>query len=281
MPESWITPNRPIDVLVSEISTRRQSRQINCHLWSSKTPDGAYYRDGDVYVSSPEFTFLQMAGKLDITQLIALGCEFCGTYILLPKNRRHPGAVDDHPKRVAPLTNIAKLGAFLEEAGNANGVRKARRALRYVAEGSRSPMETMVYLLLCLPPMLGGYGLPQASLNPTIHLDDEAQGIALRRHAEGDICWPDKHLDIEYHGDLHVGMLKMHEDVGRTIGIESMGWRVITLTGSQVFSMERFETVAKEAAKHLKWRLYPRALGDTPARRALHDNLESWMFADA
>ena len=279
MPESWIVPSRPIDVLASEASTRRQSQYVRCHLWSSKTPENAYYRDGDVYVSSPEFTFLQMATALDITQLVALGCELCGTYILMPKGRQHPGALDDYPKRTAPLTNLEKLGAFLAQAGNANGVRKARRALRYVAEGSRSPMETMVYLLLCLPPMLGGYGLPKASLNPYIPLNEEARAIARRRHAIGDICWLDEKLDIEYHGDVHVGLENMHDDVGRAIGIESMGWRVMTITGAQVFDADRFETVAKQAAKHLKRRLYPRVLGDTPARRALRDSLESWMFA--
>ena len=70
----------------------------------------------------------------------------------------------------------------------------------------------------------------------------------------------------------------MHEDVGRELGIESMKWRVITVTAAQVFSLSQFETVAKEAAAHLRWRLYPRVMGETPERITLHEELESWMF---
>ena len=279
IPESWITPDNPVDVLVFNPAARRQSKRIHCRLWGGNIPKGSFYKDGDVCVSSPEFTFLQMATQLSMPKLIALGCELCGTYVLLPKNRQHPGAIDDHPKRIAPLTNIEKLSAFLGQATGANGIQKAQRALRYIAEGSKSPMETMTYLLLCLPPMLGGYGLPKAVLNPEIPLDDDAKTIARRRWAEGDICWPDKRLDIEYHGEIHVGARKMQDDVGRTLGIESMGWRVMTITSPQVFDPIRFETIAKEAAAHLKWRLYPKVLGDTTTRRELRDELESWIFA--
>ena len=280
LPESWIPEGRPIDVLTFDAAARRQSAQIRCRLWGTNVPKGAFFRIGDVCASSPEFVFLQMASELSLPQLIALGCELCGTYILLPKNRQHPGAIDDHPKRVAPLTNLEKIEAFLAEAEGGKGVRKARRAIRYVAEGSRSPMETMVYMLLCLPPMLGGYGLPKATLNAQIPLNEEARAIAMRSFAEGDICWPEQRLDIEFHGEVHVGAQKMKEDVGRILGIESMDWRVITVTSPQVFDLSYFETIAKSAAAHLKWRLYPRILGDTPARRALHDELESWMFVE-
>ena len=44
----------------------------------------------------------------------------------------------------------------------------------------------------------------------------------------------------------------MKSDVGRELGIEHMGWRVITVTSSQVLDLARFEVVAKEAAARLK-----------------------------
>ena len=278
VPESWIDPGHPVDVLVFDANQRRQSKRIRSHLWSSSIPTGAFYRDRGIYVSSPEFTFLQMAPQLSIHQLIALGCELCGTYVLLPKNRQHPGAIDDHPKRIAPLTNIDRLNAFLAQAEGAQGIRKARRAMRFIAEGSRSPMETMTFMLLCLSPLLGGYGLPKASLNPEIPLDDEARVVAQQRKAQGDICWPDQSLDIEYNGEVHAGLQKMREDAGRVLGIESMGWHVITITSPQVFDIDRFEIVAKEAADHLNWYFQKRTLGNTSARRTLHEELESWMF---
>ena len=278
VPESWTEQDTPVDILVFDNDLRRQSKRICPHLWSSNIPEGAFHRDNGVYISSPEFLFLQMAPQLSISKLIALGCELCGAYVLLPKQRQHPGAVDDHPKRIAPLTNIDKLNKLLAQAEGARGIRKARRAARYIAEASRSPMETMTYMLLCLPPLLGGYGLPKATLNPDIPLDEEARIIAKRSHAEGDICWPDHNLDIEYNGEVHSGLSKMREDAGRILGIESMGWNVITITSPQVFDMVQFEIVAKKAAAHLNWRLQSKTLGSTPARCTLHEELESWMF---
>ena len=278
VPEWYREEGKPVDLLVFDPALRRQSKQVISRLWGTKAPTGAFYRDGDIFVSAPEFVFLQMASRLTLVQLIALGCELCGTYVLLPKGRTHPGAIDENPRRVAPLTNIDRIQAFLDKAADAKGRTLARRALQYVAEGSRSPMETMTYLLLCLPPKLGGYGFPRPVINAHIALDEEARAIAHRSYCEGDICWETGRLNIEYHGEVHVGAQQMKGDVGRTLGIEHMGFRVITVTSSQVLDITSFEVVAKEAAKHLGKRLYSNVLSGTAARQTLHDELEDWMF---
>ena len=279
VPETFRIPDAPIDVLLFDAGERRLSKQVSCCVWGTAIPQGAFHRVGDMYVSSPEFVFLQMASKLTLRQLVALGCELCGTYVLLPENNTHPMAIDESPTRVAPLTNVDKIQRFVEKAAKAHGRAKALRALRYVVDGSRSPMETMTYMLLCLPPKLGGYGFPQPVLNAEIPLDEEGKLIAQRGTCWGDLCWPDAKLDIEYHGDVHVGSAQMKSDVGREIGIEHMEWHVITVTSPQVLDLDRFEVVAKEAAAHLKKRLYPQYLGAIQERRVLHDELEQWMFA--
>ena len=280
VPEMFREPDKPVDTLVFEAGYRRASELICSHLWSGNIPDGAFYKVGTMYVSSPEFVFAQLATSLTVVQLIALGCELCGTYTLLPQGQKHASSLDDCPKRVAPLTNVDKINAFIEKAGSFKGAVKARRAIRYIAEGARSPMETMTYLLLCLPPMLGGYGLPKPELNATIRLDREAQQIAKRRYCEGDICWRQEELDIEYYGEVHGGMANVKSDAGRTLGIEHMGWHVLTVTSPQVFDMDQFEVVALAAAKHLGRRIHPRNLGHTAARLTIYDELTQWMFND-
>lgn len=279
VPETFRIPDAPVDVVLFDSGDRRLSKQVSCCVWSTVIPQGAFHRVGEMYVSSPEFVFLQMASKLTLRQLVALGCELCGTYALLPENNTHPMAIDEYPTRVAPLTSVDKIQRFVEKASKARGRAKALRALRYVIDGSRSPMETMTYMLLCLPPKLGGYGFPKLVMNAEIKLDEEGRLIAQRRSCWGDLCWPDEGLDIEYHGDVHVGASQMKSDVGRELGIEHMGWHVITVTSSQVFDLERFEVVAKEAASHLKKRLYAQFMGATQERQALRDELEQWMFA--
>lgn len=276
--EMYRIPDRPVDVLVFSPEKRRQSQQVLCHVWGTVLPAGAFYRVGQMYVSSPEFVFLQMAPSLTMAQLIALGCELCGTYVLLPRGAAHPGALDECPRRIASLTSISKLTKFVEHAERAHGRAKALRALRYVVEGSRSPMETMTYLLLCLPPKLGGYGLPKPEMNAAVPLDDETRAIARRRECQGDLCFPDYKLDLEYHGKVHVGSANMKSDVGRELGIERMGWRVMTVTSPQVMDWEQFEVVAKEVAAHIRKRLYPYVLGQTAQRMALRAELESYMF---
>ena len=277
--ETFRIPGKPVDVLVFDSDVRRPSDQVTCHTWRTSIPDGAFYRVGSMYVSSPEFVFLQMAPSLTMPQLIALGCELCGTYTLLPAAIRHPSALDDQPPRIAPLTNTGKLANFIAQADKARGLVKARRALKYILDNSRSPMETMTYLLLSLPPRLGGYGLPQPVLNQTIELDAEARTIAQAGHAEGDLCWRDCKLDIEYNGEVHADPIRMKRDAGRRAGIEHMGWRVITITGPQVFDIAAFEVIATEAAGRMRKRLRAETLGMTDARCALHSDLESWMFA--
>ena len=280
IPEEFITSGRPVDVLVFSEEQRRRSKDVKCHVWETALPSNSFYRARGEFVSSPEFTFLQMASELSIEKLIALGCELCGTYVLLPKNVTHPGALDEMPKRVCPLTNTARIAEFLESVGKVNGKAKAQRALKYVVDGSRSPMETMVYMLLCLPVKLGGYGLPKPEMNATIELDEEARAIARRRHCEGDLCWPNTRppLDIEYHGGVHVGEAQMKSDVGRELGIEHMGWRVITVTSPQVFDETQFEIVATETAEAIGKRLRPAVFEATQQRMLLRNELHRWMF---
>ena len=280
IPEEFISSGHPVDVLIFNEAERRRSKGVACHAWKTALPGNSFYRVRGEFVSSPEFVFLQMASELSIEQLVALGCELCGSYVLLPKNVSHHGDLDGMPKRTAPLTNAAKIEEFLGCVGKANGKAKAKRALKYVVDGSRSPMETMVYMLLCLPVMLGGYGLPKPEMNATIRLDEDARAIARRSYCEGDLCWPDAQppLDIEYHGEVHVGAAQMKSDVGRELGIEHMGWRVMTITSPQVFDESRFEVVAVDAAAAIGKRLRSSVLAATPQRACLRHELHRWMF---
>lgn len=280
VPEEFVDPQSPIDVLIFDERERRRSKDVRCHTWKTPLPANSFFGVRGMYVSSPEFTFLQLANELTVAQLIALGCELCGTYVLLPRGVTHPGALDELPKRLSPLTSRDKLKEFVECLGKANGKTKAKRALKYVVDGSRSPMETMVYMLLCLPPMLGGYGLSKPVMNAEIALDDEARAMALRRTCYGDLCWPDAQppLDIEYHGEVHVGGNQMKSDVGRELAIEHMGWRVITITSPQVFDAARFGTFVRDVASAVRKRLASPTLNNELARDELRHELNQWMF---
>lgn len=278
--DSLVVPGEPVDVLVFEAGSRRDSASVKCRLWGCGIPANAFYRVGFMMVSSPEFVFLQMARDLSVAQLAALGCELCGMYALNREDVGFQESFDACPTRMTPLTSVEKLKSFIETTSGAPGTPKAMRALKYVVEGSRSPMETMTCLYLTLPPMLGGYGFKKPAMNATIELNEAARKIAQRHYCQGDLCWPECKLDIEYHGEVHVGAAQMKSDVGRALGIEHMGWRVITVTSSQVRSAERFEVVAREAARHMRFRLRKSVLGETAVRSSLRQQLEEWTFGN-
>ncbi len=278
VPAEYTTADSPIDVLIFNSSQRRRCTEVVCHTWQTTLPPNAFYYARGVYVSSPEFVFLQMASVLPLEHLIALGCELCGRYILLSDTGKYSGSMDEVAGRLYPLTSTKEIDAFLDSVGKVNGKAKAKRALKYVIDGSRSPMETMVYMLLCLPVMLGGYGLPKPEMNSIIELDEEARVIARRRYCRGDLCWPGAQLDIEYHGEVHVGADQMKNDIGRELGIEHMGWKVITVTSPQVIDGVQFETVAKEVAACLQRRLRASVFEASVRRGALRYEIERWTF---
>ncbi len=72
----------------------------------------------------------------------------------------------------AAVTTKQRLRDFIEKIPGHSGHRNALRALKYVENGSASIMESMVYMILTLPHILGGYGLKGANFNYEINLKD-------------------------------------------------------------------------------------------------------------
>ena len=281
IPEAIWPDDSPIDIMVFNTHDRGWSHRIKYHVWSTSIPDNAFYRIGKMLVSSPEFVYLQMAGDLTVAQLAALGCELCGTYILQPRSERLLAIPDDAPRRRSPLTSTEKLASFLRRTRGTRHLKKAVRALQHVVNASRSPMETTTMLQLCLPPRLGGYGIPHPVMNPVIPLDSTARKIAGKRWCEGDACWIGKSLDVEYNGTVHAGTAQMKSDAGRVIALQYMGWNVITITSAQVLDIEQFEAVAIQIAKHIGHRVKTEIRGYTPARIQLHEELAAWLDINA
>ena len=117
---------RPIDILVAKDSDRLYGRQIRNHVWMREIPDRSFVAIGpSVRLSTPEFTYLQMASTLSVPRLAAYACEVTGGYSL------NQGARSFHSR--PPLTSLAALGDFLSKCAGARGVRPARKALCLIA----------------------------------------------------------------------------------------------------------------------------------------------------
>lgn len=256
-----VDKDTPLEVLVPRAGRRSSVDGIKPHVWSSPIAMGGLCRLGRrLYVSSPEFLFLQMATSLDLVPLIAFGMELCGHY---RRNVRDPldGSLGTQ-YQLPSLTTAHDLRAFVESMGAVRGVRRARAALRYVLDDSASPMETSIYLLLCLPRRLGGYGLAQPTLNPIIQLSKEGRRFTLRRSFSPDLYWHAAKLDLEYDSDeFHDASTRAGESMRRK-ALERMGVEVIGLTYQEVMSTSLFHATALRIARKLGKKVRPENEGN-------------------
>jgi hypothetical protein len=212
---------------------------------------------GGLMVSSPEFCFLQMADQLTLIGLIELGYELCGEYSLPLTNDSSVPENGFYNRR--PLTGIKKLGAFLDSMAGFKGHRKAMRALRYLMEGSASPMETKLAMFLTLPNMLGGFGFSCPKLNKRINLTKTASKDFGSDYYVCDMFWADEKIAVEYDSDQqHTGSDRIANDSKRRNALTSAGIKVISVTRKQLYSSVELERAAKAIARQMGTRLFYR-----------------------
>jgi len=253
-------------------------------------------------VSSPQLCFFQMAAELSLVKLIELGCELCGAYSLPAISGHGNGDVSGREKAdggrentqgqeygqtsddasitlygLPQLTNTKALKALTARMAGVYGQKNAARALRYIADGSASPMETILFLFLTLPHKIGGYGLPIPELNMRIDLGKlTRQGLqrADKAHYKCDLFWPDANVAIEYDSDqYHTGADRIANDSKRRFDLDALGIDVITVTKSQIRNAEEFDDMGKRIAKKLGKRLRYTNPDFLKARRELRRSL--------
>ena len=263
---------RPLEVLVRSAGQRSRLRAIRARVWSGDVPRTAFRQAGkELYVSSPEFVFLQMAPKLGLPQLVAPGMELCGTY----RRNVELAHIDSNEcgfetaYHVQPLTTPKRLRGFLDSVGSGTGRSAALNALKYVLPNSASPMETVLYLLLCLPRRLGGYALPLPALNPSIVLSRSGRKHTLRSVARPDLFWRLFHLDLEYDSEEFHGVDRIANDSMRRKALERMGIEVIQITTDELRSTSLFHATAMRLARRLGKRVRSEFEGGFSEQRAL------------
>ncbi|MDR1712802.1 MAG: hypothetical protein LBR39_01410 [Coriobacteriales bacterium] len=249
--ELW-SLDKPLHILVGSKAGRKGAGFIKSHILTTQLPAGSFLKAKDgPYVSSPELCFVQMAGKLTLPELIALGYELCGSYRLAANESTGQGFT-----LASPLTTVAKLQAFANAATGLKGRKQAMRAIKYVLADSRSPMETILAMLLCLPYRLGGYGLPAPQLNTRITGSAEAKRTTHRSHFVCDLYWADYQVDVEYDSrDYHLSEEQVNDNAKRRNTLAAMGVEVITVTRRQIVSNSELRRVAEALAVLLDKRL--------------------------
>lgn len=244
----------PVHYLVRSSSRHSSPRLCRRHQHAGTLPRESVLRIArGAWCVTPELAFVQEAAiAKDRMSLILLGWELCGSYCTDLTGR-------DTAYDLRPLTTRDKISEFARHNPQLRGSQKAIEALRYIADGSASPRESMLALALGLPLRDGGHALGMPVMNYRVEASEQARIIADRMSFRCDLCWPDMKLDIEYQShESHANEESRISDSRRANALASMGWTVIAITNDELDSVSTLAAIAETARKHLHRRARPR-----------------------
>lgn len=269
----------PIHVFVPDQTKNTSTNHLVTHVFNQSVPYGCFLDLGhDVCICTPQFAYLRLGAELGFFELLSIGLELCGTYsrFALDDIAPAPWGGCASPKaqgctfEIPPAMNAKRFEAFLERMQGQRGAVGARKTVRWLADGSASPMETAIYLLLCLPKHLGGYGLPKPLLNPLLVIST-ADGVKKRNP---DLFWPGANIDVEYNSDEeHSGEWARYHDSKREIELTAANVRVLPLTRPQLMDAREFDGFAQGLRRMLGVRTRPTEAGWAGRRDELRRSL--------
>ena len=238
----YLADSDPVHILVSDTESRRYVSGWTYHICSADLPQGSFWRIAQqLYVTSPELSFLLMGGELTEAQMAEYATNLCASYFIEMPNR----AIRPRSRQV---TSIEKIGAYLHNMHAVYGRKKALCGLRWATQGSASPMETKLFLRLCIPTRQGGYGLPKPMLNYRID-PGRCGSLSEQNYYVADLCWPEYGVIVEYDGEAY------HQDVSsdkrRANALEMLEWRVFSITRHEMFDAFAFDMFARQVCKAL------------------------------
>ena len=276
-----------VDIIVG-YGDQRELPGTKMHIRRTPLPERSFYKlDECTYVASPELCLMQLASKLSEPQVTKLALEMCGIYALDPVDYAGmfdcPDPLDDASgicKR-PPLTSAAKLRAYAKRLLAPNSRAQSAHYLRYVADGSASPRETALYMLLCMPPRFGGYGLALPEFNKRIELSLTERLMVGSHHYDCDLYWPGRRpVGVEYDSrQHHVALEKQELDAVRRNMLQCKGVQVVVATRMQVNKPSEFDKLARQIGKAIGKRFRIPKKEHIEARMRLREVLFDWDVA--
>ena len=258
---------RPIDVLVPPGAPCPRSI-LRYHEQKTQLPPRSLYplRDG-IHLVSPALCFVEKCASLPFIEALELGMELCGTYAL------RPDETNDYSPRNYQLTSVLSLNRKTKGWQGIHGLKKARVVVLYLADGAASPMETKVYLLLCLPQKYGGFNIEKPEINVEMQLTEEERRILRQLKVKPDFFWRDAKLIVEYDGEYHNDPVQAAKDAKRNVLLESLGYTVVSIKKQQVYDPLAFDNFASMVAEKTGRRIRPLTAKQHYARENLRDAL--------
>lgn len=238
----------PLHLIVPDGSYRIRSKDVVCTVRPTVIPDESfveYYRGKipatkevlNISVASPELCYLQAASQLSQFELIRFGYELCADFYY-DDNERYGLAYH------SPASNRSKLEVFLNRSNGMTGKRKAQQVLPYIHDHARSPMEILQSMIVNLPISYGGFAMKGFELNGNADLSAEGKQILGFDTCRCDIVWKKHKVVLEYDSDqVHLDSIQHAKDKNRATALSVSGYKVFTLTTSDLHKIEKVEAV--------------------------------------
>lgn len=186
-----------VHITVPGQSPRSRRQGIRAHSTTGSRMTSTFQ---GLRMSSPTQTFLELAGSLDLVELVVLGDSLV--------KRKH----------VTPDDLVMAASQW-----TGSGVARARKAARFVRKGVDSPKETRLRMLLVLA------GLPEPTVNVIIRNPDGSWRMRF------DLSYPGLKLIIEYDGRQHTeNSGQWRRDLRRREELDRLGWRLIVITSDDL-----------------------------------------------
>ena len=239
----------PYHLLVSRSYRGYKRDDIVLHIANNTLPPRALIKiSRSLYVTSPELTFIQIAAneKPDEVELALIGFELCGTYVL-------DNSWDGCTYTDASLTSVLKISRMIDALSGYAGIERSRKALAHVADGSNSPMESVLAMLVSLPTRMGGLGLGPIALNHPV-----VTPLGPRRP---DILFTKHRVGLEYKGKEYHSIEAMGRDDRRQNKLVGSGITILNVWYEDLVSDHLFDQFVNDLFRALGVRKRIRAKG--------------------
>ena len=236
---------------------------ITYHLCKSTLPEGSFMQlcEGVLVPSWPFYYVLKCREMPSLSERLMLGMELCGSYAHTVVGDRAAGAFFHKPRRnaegklfsqwnypkIEPAITTSELREYLQQQRGIRGLSRAKEAARYLLDGSASPCESALALMVSLPCKLGGYGFAGMELNPKIKVTAE------KRHlTRSDTYHPDGYLrqlktDLEYESDEnHSGPQAVRRDKARRKDIQALEIEVKDVTWEMLSHLDSLDLLFEQ-----------------------------------
>lgn len=241
--------SKPINLLLQNKNSFYTYKNYKIHIYKNNLPTGSFNKiSNNIYIASPELTFLQLAETLPFEKLLLLGLEMCGTYSI--DNESEYGFVSQRE----PYTSANKINNYIKQVrlqqNCYKNIRKASLAAKTLADNCASPQEALLYTMLASPRKYGGFGIKNIKLNKKIYLSKSGQKICGQKIIIPDLSIRTNKIAIEYDSDtFHDNQRQNRRDKLRIDALINDGWHVITFVPIQNGDFEPYSELAIKIMK--------------------------------